>query len=138
MNNREYRPTIAQLRAFVTIAEHRHFSTSAARLGISQPSLSQALVALESGLNLQLLNAQHGKSLSPRLGKLSFLTHAQPWILPMISSPMLEASAIPPPGRSRSELSPPSRRISFRTFFSSSTSRCQKFSRISSKNKLTI
>lgn len=69
MNNREYRPTIAQLRAFVTIAEHRHFSTSAARLGISQPSLSQALVALESGLNLQLIERSTRKVIVTSAGQ---------------------------------------------------------------------
>lgn len=55
MSNKEYRPTLAQLRTFVTIAENRHFGTAAARLGISQPSLSQALVALENGLGVQLI-----------------------------------------------------------------------------------
>ncbi|WP_034648288.1 LysR substrate-binding domain-containing protein [Corynebacterium vitaeruminis] len=55
MNNKEYRPTLAQLRTFVTIAENKHFGTAAAKLNISQPSLSQALVALEAGLGVQLI-----------------------------------------------------------------------------------
>lgn len=55
MNNKEYRPTLAQLRTFVTIAENKHFGTAATKLNISQPSLSQALVALESGLEVQLI-----------------------------------------------------------------------------------
>ncbi|MGO1949970.1 MAG: LysR family transcriptional regulator [Mycobacteriaceae bacterium] len=55
MVNKEYRPTVAQLRTFVTIAEHGHFGAAAQRLGISQPSLSQALAALENGLGLQLI-----------------------------------------------------------------------------------
>ncbi|RAV34376.1 hydrogen peroxide-inducible genes activator [Corynebacterium heidelbergense] len=55
MVNREYRPTLAQLRTFATIAEHGHFGTAAAHLGISQPSLSQALAALENGLGVQLI-----------------------------------------------------------------------------------
>ena len=55
MNNKEYRPTLSQLRTFVTIAENKHFGTAAAKLGISQPSLSQALVALEQGLGIQLI-----------------------------------------------------------------------------------
>lgn len=55
MNNKEFRPTIPQLRAFVSIAENRHFSVAASRLGISQPSLSQALSALETGLGIQLI-----------------------------------------------------------------------------------
>lgn len=55
MNNKEYRPTLSQLRTFVTIAENKHFGTAAAKLSISQPSLSQALVALEQGLGIQLI-----------------------------------------------------------------------------------
>ncbi|QGU04806.1 hydrogen peroxide-inducible genes activator [Corynebacterium comes] len=55
MNNKEYRPTLSQLRTFVTIAENKHFGTAATKLGISQPSLSQALVALEQGLAIQLI-----------------------------------------------------------------------------------
>ncbi|WJY63597.1 putative hydrogen peroxide-inducible genes activator [Corynebacterium atrinae] len=55
MHNKEYRPTLSQLRTFVTIAENKHFGSAAAKLGISQPSLSQALVALEQGLNMQLI-----------------------------------------------------------------------------------
>lgn len=55
MNNKEYKPTLAQLRTFVTFAENRHFGTAASKLNISQPSLSQALVALETGLGIQLI-----------------------------------------------------------------------------------
>lgn len=55
MNNKVYRPTLAQLRTFVTIAEKKHFGSAAAKLHISQPSLSQALIALEQGLNIQLV-----------------------------------------------------------------------------------
>ncbi|MEJ5927100.1 LysR substrate-binding domain-containing protein [Corynebacterium sp. H128] len=55
MASRGYRPTLAQLRTFVTIAETKHFGTAAAKLSISQPSLSQALVALETGLDVQLI-----------------------------------------------------------------------------------
>lgn len=55
MANREYRPTVSQLRTFVTIAENGHFGTAAQKLGISQPSLSQALAALEQGLGVQLI-----------------------------------------------------------------------------------
>ncbi len=55
MHNKEYRPTLSQLRTFVTIAENKHFGTAATKLSISQPSLSQALVALEHGLGVQLI-----------------------------------------------------------------------------------
>lgn len=55
MTNKDYRPTLAQLRTFVTIAEKKHFGTAAQALGISQPSLSQALASLEKGLGVQLI-----------------------------------------------------------------------------------
>lgn len=53
--DQSYQPTLSQLRAFVAVAEYRHFGTAAARLEVSQPTLSQALAALESGLGLQLI-----------------------------------------------------------------------------------
>ncbi|MBF6354552.1 hydrogen peroxide-inducible genes activator [Nocardia higoensis] len=55
MADHTYQPTLSQLRAFAAIAEHRHFGTAASRLGVSQPTLSQGLAALESGLGLQLI-----------------------------------------------------------------------------------
>lgn len=55
MSNKEYKPTLAQLRTFVTVAEQKHFVAAATKLGISQPSLSQALAALETGLGIQLI-----------------------------------------------------------------------------------
>lgn len=50
-----YQPTVAGLRAFVTVAERQHFSSAAASLGVSQSTLSQALSALEAGLGVQLI-----------------------------------------------------------------------------------
>ncbi|MFC3962070.1 hydrogen peroxide-inducible genes activator [Nocardia jiangsuensis] len=55
MSDQTYQPTLSQLRAFVAVAEYRHFGTAAARLRVSQPTLSQALAALEHGLGLQLI-----------------------------------------------------------------------------------
>ncbi|WP_433632864.1 hydrogen peroxide-inducible genes activator [Nocardia sp. CA-120079] len=55
MTDQTYQPTLSQLRAFVAVAEYRHFGTAAARLSVSQPTLSQALAALEHGLGLQLI-----------------------------------------------------------------------------------
>ena len=69
MNNKEYRPTLAQLRTFVTIAENKHFGTAAAKLDISQPSLSQALVALEQGLDLQLIERSTRKVIVTSAGE---------------------------------------------------------------------
>lgn len=48
-------PTLAQLRAFVAIAEIGHFRDAAASLRVSQPTLSQALSALEAGMGLRLI-----------------------------------------------------------------------------------
>lgn len=55
MIDNSYRPTLAQLRAFVAVAEYRHFGTAASHMGVSQPTLSQALAALEAGLGVQLI-----------------------------------------------------------------------------------
>jgi LysR family hydrogen peroxide-inducible transcriptional activator len=55
MTDKIYQPTIAGLRAFVAVAEKRHFSSAATTLGVSQSTLSQALAALETGLGTQLI-----------------------------------------------------------------------------------
>ncbi|MFH0410725.1 LysR substrate-binding domain-containing protein [Corynebacterium sp. L4756] len=69
MFDKEYRPTLAQLRTFVTIAENKHFGTSAQKLRISQPSLSQALVALEQGLEIQLIERSTRKVIVTSAGE---------------------------------------------------------------------
>lgn len=117
MSNKEYRPTLAQLRTFATIAECKHFGSAATKLSISQPSLSQALVALENGLGVQLIERSTRKVIvTPAGEKLlpfakatldaaeSFLAHARgangsltgpltvgiiPTIAPYILPPML-------------------------------------------------
>ena len=55
MSNRTYQPSVAGLRAFVAVAKRHHFGAAAEDLGISQPTLSQALGALEAGFGLQLV-----------------------------------------------------------------------------------
>ncbi|WP_168704193.1 hydrogen peroxide-inducible genes activator [Gordonia paraffinivorans] len=55
MPDRTYQPTIAGLRAFVALAQRRHFGAAATDLGVSQPSLSQAISALETGLGVALV-----------------------------------------------------------------------------------
>lgn len=76
MHNKEYRPTLAQLRTFVTVAENKHFGTAAAKLEISQPSLSQALVALEQGLGVQLIERSTRKVIVTSTGE-SLLPYAK-------------------------------------------------------------
>ncbi|MDY6809355.1 MAG: hydrogen peroxide-inducible genes activator [Actinomycetota bacterium] len=53
--NKTYQPSNAAIRAFVAISKSRHFGSAATNLGISQPSLSQALGGLEAGLGVQLV-----------------------------------------------------------------------------------
>lgn len=48
-------PTVAQLRAFVAVADYLHVSAAAASLRVSQPTLSQNLAALEEVLGVQLI-----------------------------------------------------------------------------------
>lgn len=55
MPNRTYQPSVTGLRAFVAIAKRRHFGSAAEDLDLSQPTLSQALSALEAGLGMQLV-----------------------------------------------------------------------------------
>ncbi|MBV7295308.1 hydrogen peroxide-inducible genes activator [Corynebacterium sp. TAE3-ERU12] len=69
MRNREYRPTLPQLRAFVAIADTGHFGQAARKLGISQPSLSQALATLEQGLDVQLVERSTRRVLVTPLGR---------------------------------------------------------------------
>ncbi|MBF6329663.1 hydrogen peroxide-inducible genes activator [Nocardia transvalensis] len=69
MTDQTYQPTLSQLRAFVAIAEYRHFGTAAARLNVSQPTLSQALAALENGLGLQLIERSTRRVLVTSAGK---------------------------------------------------------------------
>ena len=46
----------SELTAFVAVAQHRNFTKAATHLGLSPPSLSQTVRALESRLGIRLLN----------------------------------------------------------------------------------
>lgn len=48
-------PTVAQLRAFVAVAEVGHFGDAAGSLGVSQPTLSQSLATMEAALGVHLV-----------------------------------------------------------------------------------
>lgn len=74
MVDRTYQPSLSGLRAFVALARRRHFGSAAADLGVSQPSLSQALATLENGLGFKLIDrttrrvflTPEGEALLPR------------------------------------------------------------------------
>lgn len=55
MTDKSFQPTIAGLRAFVAVAEKQHFGSAATALGVSQSTLSQALAALEAGVDTRLV-----------------------------------------------------------------------------------
>lgn len=55
MADQRFVPSVMQLRVFLAVAEHLHFRSAAEELGMSQPSLSQALATLEDGLGLHLV-----------------------------------------------------------------------------------
>ncbi len=58
--------TLRQLRYFVALAETRHYRRAAEQVGVSQPSLSQQIVALESALGLELVErGRRGAVLTP-------------------------------------------------------------------------
>ncbi|WP_280413683.1 hydrogen peroxide-inducible genes activator [Nocardia carnea] len=69
MSDQFYQPTLSQLRAFVAVAEHRHFGAAATSLDVSQPTLSQALAALENGLGLQLIERSTRRVLVTEAGR---------------------------------------------------------------------
>src|SRR5438045_3285546 len=57
---------IGQLRAFLAVAESRHFTRAARELGIAQPSVSAHVRRLESDLGTELFHRTKGKvSLTP-------------------------------------------------------------------------
>ncbi|MEU7181029.1 LysR substrate-binding domain-containing protein [Streptomyces celluloflavus] len=66
---RARQPSLAQLRAFVAVAEQLHFREAAAEIGMSQPALSGAVSALEEALGVQLLERTTRKVLLSPAGE---------------------------------------------------------------------
>ncbi|MFF0308402.1 LysR substrate-binding domain-containing protein [Streptosporangium sp. NPDC004379] len=62
-------PTLAQLRAFLAVADHLHFREAAASLRMSQPALSGAVSALEETLQARLLERTTRKVLLTPAGE---------------------------------------------------------------------
>jgi LysR family transcriptional regulator, hydrogen peroxide-inducible genes activator len=95
MTDKSYQPTIAGLRAFVAVAEKRHFGSAATTLGVSQSTLSQALSALESGLGVHLVERSTRRVfLTAEGGRL--LPHAQA-VIEAVSSFTAEAAGASDP-----------------------------------------
>ena len=69
MSDKTYQPSINALRTFVSLAQHRHFGAAATELGVTQPTLSQALGVLETGLGCRLIDRTTRRVLVPPEGE---------------------------------------------------------------------
>ncbi|TMR08515.1 LysR substrate-binding domain-containing protein, partial [Nonomuraea zeae] len=65
----EPRPSLAQLRSFLAVAEQLHFREAAATLGMSQPTLSGNIASLEELLHARLLERTTRKVLLTPAGE---------------------------------------------------------------------
>ncbi|MDX2542277.1 hydrogen peroxide-inducible genes activator [Streptomyces sp. WI04-05B] len=89
------RPSLAQLRAFVAVAEHLHFRDAAAAIGMSQPALSGAVAALEEALGVTLVERTTRKVLlSPAGERLAVRARD---VLESVAALMEEAEAVRAP-----------------------------------------
>ncbi|MGK2349497.1 LysR substrate-binding domain-containing protein [Actinomyces sp. W5033] len=73
-------PSFSQLRAFVALCDHQHFGEAAGALGVSQPSLSQAITALEKRVGGELVERTTRRVLVTPLGK-TLLPYAREAVL---------------------------------------------------------
>ncbi|MFF7732899.1 MULTISPECIES: LysR substrate-binding domain-containing protein [unclassified Streptomyces] len=95
VGNKRRQPSLAQLRAFATVAEHLHFRDAAAAIGMSQPALSGAVSALEESLGVTLLERTTRKVLlSPEGERIAVRAKA---VLGEVEALMEEAEAVRAP-----------------------------------------
>ncbi|MDO4900123.1 hydrogen peroxide-inducible genes activator [Actinomyces sp.] len=73
-------PSFSQLRAFVSLCDHQHFGEAASALGVSQPSLSQAITALEKRVDGELVERTTRRVLVTPLGR-ALLPYAREAVL---------------------------------------------------------
>lgn len=73
-------PSFSQLRAFVALCDHQHFGEAASALGVSQPSLSQAITALEKRVDGELVERTTRRVLVTPLGQ-ALLPYAREAVL---------------------------------------------------------
>ena len=73
-------PSFSQLRAFVALCDHQHFGEAASTLGVSQPSLSQAITALEKRVGGELVERTTRRVLVTPLGE-TLLPYAREAVL---------------------------------------------------------
>ena len=73
-------PSFSQLRAFVALCDHQHFGEAASNLGVSQPSLSQAITALEKRVGGELVERTTRRVLVTPLGE-TLLPYAREAVL---------------------------------------------------------
>ena len=106
--------TLRQLRVFRSVADTRNFSRTGEAIGLTQPAVSRAIVELERGLGLRLLDrttrevalTEAGRSLAARLDRaldeldatladVAALAHADGGKVRVASSPTLSAYLMP-------------------------------------------
>ncbi|MFF0449351.1 hydrogen peroxide-inducible genes activator [Streptomyces sp. NPDC004609] len=93
--SRAKQPSLVQLRAFASVAEHLHFRDAAAAIGMSQPALSGAVSALEETLGVRLVERTTRKVLlSPAGERLAERTRT---VLHAVGELMEEADALRAP-----------------------------------------
>jgi DNA-binding transcriptional LysR family regulator len=70
-------PELAEMNAFITVAERRSFSSAAVQLGISRSRLSETIRELEGRLGVRLLN-RTTRSVAPTVAGERLLTQIRP------------------------------------------------------------